>query len=86
MSAVEDRLFISSQVTSTLENLRDTPYASLASGSATSDADRKGNTYAISWTVREIDPNNPATPKNNSRLKELTVSCNGQSVMTWVIQ
>lgn len=85
-SGIEDRLFTSSQIISTLENLRDTPYASLASGSGTSDADRKGTTYTITWTAREIDPNHPTNNKNNSGLKELVVTCNGQSMMTWVIQ
>jgi type II secretory pathway component PulJ len=85
-AALEDRLFVSAQIVSTLENLRDTAYASLASGSATSDASRTGTTYTISWTVREINPANPTASKNNSGLKELIVSCNGQSMMTWVIQ
>ncbi len=85
-AALEDRLFVSSQIVSTLENLRDTTYASLVSGSAASDAGRKGTTFTITWTVREIDPNNPTKNKNNSGLKEIVVSCNGQSMMTWVVQ
>ena len=40
-SGVEDRLWVSSQLISEVEHLRAVPYASLASGSATSDADRR---------------------------------------------
>jgi prepilin-type N-terminal cleavage/methylation domain-containing protein len=86
----ENLLWTSQQLKSTLENLRDTPYASLLTGSKTSDADHDGITHTIAWTVLEIDPAQPtASPpvaKTNSGLKQITVSLNGQSSITWISQ
>ncbi len=87
---IEQRLWNSQQIASTIENLRDTPYASLTSGSKTSDANYKGVTGTITWTVLEIDPAfaTSSTPvaKANSGLKQVTVSFNNQSAVTWVAQ
>lgn len=87
---VDDKLWTSQQIISKMESLRDTSYSSLASGSSTSDANYKNVTYAITWTVTEIDPAsptaNPPVSKSNSGLKQLTISMNGQSLTTWVAQ
>jgi hypothetical protein len=87
---VDDKLWTSQQLISKMESLRDTAYASLASGSSTSDANYKGTTYTITWTVTEIDPAKPTqyppAAKANSGLKQLTVSMNGQSLSTWISQ
>ncbi len=89
-SAVDDKLWTSQQIISKMESLRDTAYASLVSGTSTSDANYKGTTYTITWTVTEIDPTKPTqsppASKNNSGLKQLTVSMNGQSLSTWISQ
>jgi Tfp pilus assembly protein PilV len=92
-SGVEDRLWISSQLISEVEQLRGTPYASLVSGSTTSDADRDGKTYPINYAVREIDPNNPTNTLAGSGLKEVTVTITlssspltTRSVVTWLYQ
>lgn len=92
-SGVEDRLWISSQLISEIEQLRGVPYASLVSGSTVSDADRSGKTYAINYAVREIDPNNPTNTLAGSGLKEVTVTITlsaspltTRSVVTWLYQ
>ena len=85
---VEEQLWQSDQLTSTLENLHDTAYASLLSGSRQSDPDYQGNTHTITWTVVEIDPSTPTlyppTSKANSGLKQVTATIEGQSLTTWV--
>jgi prepilin-type N-terminal cleavage/methylation domain-containing protein len=85
---VEWRLWFSNQLSSSVESLRDTAYASLVTGTKASDADRNGHTYPISWTVLEIDPASPTlvTAKANSGLKQLVVTLNGQTVSTWISQ
>ena len=87
---VDNRLWIAQQLSSKAENLRDTPYASLTSGSATSDPDRNGKTYIICWTALEIDPASPtASPpvaKPNSGLKQITLTLNGSTLVTWMSQ
>jgi Tfp pilus assembly protein FimT len=87
---LEDALWDSQQIISKIENLRDTTYGSLVSGTSTSDADYRNTTYTVSWTVTEIDPAsptaNPPVVKANSGLKQLTVSMNGRSLTTWVSQ
>ncbi len=92
-SVVEDRLWASQQLISQTEQLRAVPYASLVSGSATTDPDRDGNTYVLSYNVREIDPANPTATLAASGLKEITVTitlstspATYRSVMTWVYQ
>jgi prepilin-type N-terminal cleavage/methylation domain-containing protein len=89
-SAIEDRVWTAQQMSAKLENLRDLAYASQLSGSSTSDADRSGSTYLISWIVVEIDPAaptaSPPTAKTNSGLKQITLTMNGQSLVTWVSQ
>jgi type II secretory pathway pseudopilin PulG len=89
-SGVENRLWTSQQIASRLESLRDTSYAGILSGSATSDPDYKGVTYTITWTVTEIDPDSPtSTPpitQAGSGFKQIVVSMNGQSMTTWVSQ
>jgi prepilin-type N-terminal cleavage/methylation domain-containing protein len=86
----ENRLWTCQQLNSTLEDLRDTAYASLLSGSKTTDADHDGATHTLTWTVLEIDPARPtASPpvaKPNSGLKQITVSLNGFSSVTWISQ
>jgi prepilin-type N-terminal cleavage/methylation domain-containing protein len=87
---VDDRLWISQQLSTTVEKLHDTPYASLSSGSTVSDSDRNGKTYVISWTVLEIDPAAPtASPpvaKTASGLKQISVTLNGSTLITWISQ
>jgi hypothetical protein len=87
---VESRLWTAMQLASTLEYLRDTPYAALASGTAASDADYANKTHTVTWTVTEIDPASPqASPpvaKANSGLKRIVVTLDGQSMETWVVQ
>jgi prepilin-type N-terminal cleavage/methylation domain-containing protein len=93
-SAVEDKLWASAQLSAKVESLRDTAYASLLSGATTSDVDRNGATYTITWTVLEIDPasptSSPAVAKAGSGLKQITVSISGsrnaQSLVTWISQ
>ena len=84
----EKRLWTASQLASKIESLHDTAYASLASGSSTSDPDFNNVTYTITWTVTEIDPASPtAVPpvaKTGSGLKQLAVTMNGQSMTTWI--
>jgi prepilin-type N-terminal cleavage/methylation domain-containing protein len=86
----ENLLWTAQQLNSTLENLRDTPYASLLTGSKTSDADHDGITHPITWTVLEIDPAQPTVlppvAKPNSGLKQIAVSLNNQSTVTWISQ
>ncbi len=92
-SGDEAQVWTSQQIISKMESLHDTPYASLASGTATSDADHNNITYTITWTVtcrnRPRQPHRLATrqsPKAGSGLKQIVMSMNGQTVTTWISQ
>lgn len=70
----DNQLVISNQLVDRMEQLRGTPFANLASGSA-------GN---ISWTVTTVDPTGGGSPKAD--FKQITVTQSGRSISCYVTQ